>query len=107
MREVTDAEVERFFAVYTKANCPWCALAKDALSTRGFKFSVIDMSDDQQRQAFYERVRPVLWVGHVTMCINVMFAEGHHRCQSFEKVNWGGYVQCGGSCVSPCRSCSP
>jgi glutaredoxin len=69
--------IERSFEVYTKANCPWCALAKEALADRDFPFSVTDLSDDEERQAFYDehgwkngdRTMPKIWV-HETNTIS-------------------------------------
>ena len=42
--------------VYSKDNCIWCDRAKNLLNSVNFKFDEIDLSNDEKRQEFYNRV---------------------------------------------------
>jgi len=42
--------------VYSKAGCPFCSLLKMEMKKRGIEFDEIDLSNDANRQAFYDRV---------------------------------------------------
>lgn len=48
-----DAEPE--FRVYTKDGCPYCDAAKTLLDARGMVYDTVDLSDDDERQAFYNK----------------------------------------------------
>ncbi len=41
--------------VYSKEGCPFCSLLKNELRKRGLTYEEIDLSDDAERQLFYER----------------------------------------------------
>ena len=43
----------QLFRVYSKKDCPWCRKAKELLVLHGFKFEEVDLSDDYERQVFY------------------------------------------------------
>jgi ribonucleoside-diphosphate reductase beta chain len=42
--------------VYTKDFCPYCALLKAELAKRDIPFTVVDLTDDDKRQEFYDNV---------------------------------------------------
>ena len=42
--------------VYSKDNCVWCYRAKNLLASADFSYDEIDLSDDNERQAFYKKV---------------------------------------------------
>lgn len=42
--------------VYSKDNCIWCDRAKSLLNSVNFEFDEIDLSNDEERQEFYNRV---------------------------------------------------
>ena len=42
--------------VYSKDNCIWCDRAKNLLNSVNFEFDEIDLSNDEERQEFYNRV---------------------------------------------------
>lgn len=42
------------YRVYTKDTCPWCVQAKALLDQEGIAYDVVDLSNDVERQAFYE-----------------------------------------------------
>ncbi|UIS25228.1 ribonucleoside-diphosphate reductase subunit beta [Erythrobacter phage vB_EliS-L02] len=42
--------------VYTKEGCPFCSLLKMEMNKRGLAFDQVDLSDDSNRQRFYDRV---------------------------------------------------
>ena len=44
--------------VYSKSNCPQCDTAKRLLESRGLPFEVIQIDDEAERLAFYERCGP-------------------------------------------------
>lgn len=42
--------------VYTKEGCPFCSLLKMEMKKRGYEFEQVDLSNDANRQRFYDRV---------------------------------------------------
>ena len=42
--------------VYSKDNCVWCDRAKNLLASVDLSYEEIDLSDDNERQAFYKKV---------------------------------------------------
>lgn len=44
--------------VYSKSTCPQCDTAKRLLESRGLPFEVIQIDDEAERLAFYERCGP-------------------------------------------------
>lgn len=42
--------------VYSKEGCPFCSLLKNELRKRSLTYEEVDLSDDSERQLFYERV---------------------------------------------------
>ena len=42
--------------VYSKDNCVWCDRAKNLLASVDLSYDEIDLSDDNERQAFYKKV---------------------------------------------------
>lgn len=44
----------RRFRVYSKDGCPFCRRAKDFLAGQGHALEIVDLSDDAERQAFYD-----------------------------------------------------
>ena len=42
--------------VYSKDNCVWCDRAKNLLASVNLSYEEIDLSDDNERQAFYKKV---------------------------------------------------
>jgi glutaredoxin 3 len=44
--------------VYSKSACPQCDIAKRLLESRGLPFEVIQIDDEAERLAFYERCGP-------------------------------------------------
>jgi glutaredoxin 3 len=44
--------------VYSKSACPQCDTAKRLLESRGLPFEVIQIDDEAERLAFYERCGP-------------------------------------------------
>lgn len=41
--------------IYSKQGCPFCSLLKLELGKRGFSYEEVDLSDDANRQEFYDR----------------------------------------------------
>lgn len=41
--------------VYSKEGCPFCSLLKNELRKRSLTYEEVDLSDDSERQLFYER----------------------------------------------------
>ena len=44
--------------VYSKSACPQCDTAKRLLESRGLPFEVVQLDDEAERLAFYERCGP-------------------------------------------------
>ena len=42
--------------IYTKDNCIWCDRAKILLDSKKFSYNEIDLSDDNERLKFYEKI---------------------------------------------------
>jgi len=40
--------------VHTRSNCPWCDMAKDWLTSNGFKYKVVVHDDIREKMKFYE-----------------------------------------------------
>ena len=42
--------------IYTKSDCPFCVRAKDWFNGHGFQITEINLDDEEQRMAFYQRM---------------------------------------------------
>jgi len=42
--------------IYSKSNCPFCEKAKFWFKSHGYKFTEINLDDEEQRMAFYQKI---------------------------------------------------